>query len=180
MNRVIAVPTALAMATVAGTIIAAASIVPATAASRPVAARAAAHTTTTAPQQAPAARGANPLSTMIGSELDRGKYTTVVRCHGVDSPPPVTLSKPATPLIVHGEGPSTAILKMLSKPNHYKTVYTCTVVVREMVPAKPKPKKTVKTGCEITTSARTCTKPVTLNTGFGGMAQQVKDHHPAG
>jgi hypothetical protein len=182
MNRVIAVPTALATATVAGTIIAAVSIVPAMAASRPAAARPAAHTATTAPQKAAAARRAGTLPAMIGSELDGGKYTTVVRCQGADSPPPVTLGKPTTPLIVRGEGPSTAILKMLNKPNLYKTVYTCTVVVREMVPAKPKPMKPTKpkTGCEIGAAARTCTKPVTLNTGFGGMAAQVRDHHPAG
>ena len=105
--------------------------------------------------------------TTIGSELGGGKYVTVVHCQGVDSPPPVTLGKPGTPLTVNGTGPSAAILAMIKKPGPYKTIYTCTVTVKERVPAKPRPK--VKKGCEIKSGGRTrCTKPVTLNTGFGG------------
>jgi hypothetical protein len=66
------------------------------------------------------------------------------------------------------------------------TIYTCTVVVKEKVPAKPKrvakPKRAHKTGCEIisTGSRKGCTKTVTVNTGFGGLAPRVTGHHPAG
>ncbi|MGH3247379.1 MAG: hypothetical protein ACRDOI_14400 [Trebonia sp.] len=177
MNRVIAVAATFAMA-----------------APRPATAHPATHAKTAqdaktgAQAKAAAARRArlaNQLPTQIGSDLDRGKYVTVVRCQGVDSPPPVRLARPGSPLMVNGTGHSAAILAMLKKPNPYKTIYTCTVVVKEKVPAKA---KKAKTGCEITTgghqgSGRTgkkgCTKPVTLNTGFGGLAPRVSGHHPA-
>jgi hypothetical protein len=215
MNRVIAVTATFATAAMAGTMAAAAAGVPAMAAPRPATAHpaadgkqaahakqaadgkaAGAHAATAARPKAAAAQGPSFLPTVIGSELGGGKYVTVVSCHGVDSPPPVTLAKPGTPLVVNGVGPSAAVLTMLKKPNPYKTIYTCTVTVREKVPAKPKPvakvrkaHKAHKKGCEIAagghsggpTGGRTgCTKPVTLNTGFGGEAPQVKDHHPAG
>lgn len=197
MNRVIAVSATLATAATA-TMVAAATIVPAMAAPRPAAAHSVAHAKTTAhaktSAQAKAATQAKattqraklavPPPTEIGSELDGGQYVTVVHCQGVDSPPPIRLAKPGTPLIVSGVGPSAAILKMLQKPNPYKTVYTCTVVVQERVPTKPKKAaKAHKTGCEIITTGggrKGCTKTVTLNTGFGGLASQVKGHHPAG
>jgi hypothetical protein len=219
MNRVIAVTATLATAAMAGTM--AAAGVPAMAAPRPATAHPAAHgkqaahakaagtrAATAARSKAAAAQGPSFLPTVIGSELGGGKYVTVVSCHGVDSPPPVTLAKPGTPLVVNGVGPSAAVLTMLKKPNPYKTIYTCTVTVREKVPAKPKPvakvkkaHKVGKKGCEIATGGPTggrtggptggrtggptggrtgCTKPVTLNTGFGGEAPQVKDHRPAG
>jgi hypothetical protein len=170
MNRVTAVAATLATATMA----AAAAIVPAMAAPRPVAAH-------------PAAQHAKLPAfppTVIASELDGGKYVTVVRCHGVDSPPPIHLARPATPLTVSGVGPSAAILKMLKHADPYKNIYTCTVLVEEKVPATPKPvakvKKAHQAGCEIMTGGRNgCAKKVTLNTGFGGLAPQVTRHHPA-
>jgi len=200
MNRVTAVAATLATAATA-TMAAAATIVPAMAAPRPAAhAAQAAHgkttaahgkaTTaarqaklTTAAQQAKLAGFAPAEST---SQLDGGKYVTIVHCLGVDSPPTVHLDRPGTPLIVSGGGPSSATLKMLKQHDPYKTVYTCTLLVEEKVPAKPKaaaPKKVAahKAGCEIATGGgKTCTKKVTLNTGFGGLARQVKNHRPAG
>jgi hypothetical protein len=207
MNRVIAVTATLATAAaVAGTM--AATVVPAAAVPRPAAAHPApsaspghANPGHSGPGQSGTAAPAKPATapgkvfppTVIGSELDGGKYVTVVHCQGVDSPPPITLAKPATPLIVNGAGPSTAILKMLQKPNPYTTVYTCTVTVKEKKPAKPKvaaPRRGAvrtapKQGCVIMASGRAngrsrCPKDVTLNTGFGGRATQVKNHHPAG
>jgi hypothetical protein len=213
MNRVIAVTAAFATAAMAGTM--AVSIVPAMAAPRPAAAHLTAHGNTghsnaghsaktgttaktnaqivmAAPAKAAAVPGASLPPTVIGSEFAGGKYVTVVQCQGVDSPPPITLARPAKPLIVNGAGPSAAILKTLQRPNSYKTIYTCTVTVKEKAPAKPKAAlhKAHKPGCEIAaggpaSSARgrassRCTKPVTLNTGFGGLAPQVKNHHPAG
>ena len=206
MNRVTAVAATLATAATA-TMAAAATIVPAMAAPRPTA-HAAAHAahaktsaahgktsaahgktsaahgkTTTAAQQAKLAGFAPAEST---SQLDGGKYVTIVHCLGVDSPPTVHLDRPGTPLIVSGGGPTSATLKMLKQHDPYKTVYTCTLLVEEKVPAKPKaaaPKKVAahKAGCEIARGGgKTCTKKVTLNTGFGGLARQVKNHHPAG
>ena len=195
MNRVTAV--AAALATVAAATMAAATIGPAMAAPRATAAHRAAHakTTTAHARNTPAktsAKQAKPTSSLpteIASELDGGKYVTVVRCQGVDSPPPVHLGKPGTPLIVSGGGPSTAIAKMLKQADPYKDIYTCTVLVEEKVPAKPRTAVTKKIAahkvrgsrCEIAAGGRTrCTKKVTLDTGFGGLAPQVKDHHPAG
>jgi hypothetical protein len=196
MNRVIAVTAALATAAMAGTVVA--TVVPAMAAPRPAAAHPAPRSTSghspTGTQTAMAVRaksaapGANVPPTVIGSELGGGKYVTVVSCQGVDSPPPITLAEPATPLIVNGAGPSAAILKMLQKPNPYTTVYTCTVTVKEKkMPAKPKAavRTPRKQGCVIMVNGRAygrsrCSKGVTLNTGFGGQAAQVKNHHPAG
>jgi hypothetical protein len=167
---------------------------PAMAAPRATAAHRAAHakTTTAHARNTPAktsAKQAKPTSSLpteIASELDGGKYVTVVRCQGVDSPPPVHLGKPGTPLIVSGGGPSTAIAKMLKQADPYKDIYTCTILVEEKVPAKPAAvtKKIAAhkvRGCEIATGGGArCTKKVTLNTGFGGLAPQVTHHHPAG
>ena len=193
MNRVNA--EAATLATAAAATMAAATIGPAMAAPRSVAGHPAAHARSataharTAPAKATAqqAKPASSLPTEIASELDGGKYVTVVRCQGVDSPPPVHLGKPGTPLIVSGGGPSAAISKMLKQADPYKDIYTCTVLVEEKVPAKPRAAVTKKIaahkvrGCEIATGGGTrCTKKVTLNTGFGGLAPQVKQHHPAG
>jgi hypothetical protein len=193
MNRVTAV--AAMLATAAAATMAAATTGPAVAAPRSVAGHPAAHArgatahARTAPAKA-TARQAKPASsrpTEIASELDGGKYVTVVRCQGVDSPPPVHLGKPGTPLIVSGGGPSSAISKMLKQADPYKDIYTCTVLVEEKVPARPRAAVTKKIaahkvrGCEIASGGGTrCTKKVTLNTGFGGLAPQVKQHHPAG
>ena len=182
MNRVTAV--AATLATAAAATMAAATIGPAMAAPRPMAGHPAAHVKTTTALQA---KPTSSLPIEIASELDGGKYVTVVRCQGVDSPPPVHLGKPGTPLIVSGGGPSAAISKMLKQADPYKDIYTCTVLVEEKVPAKPRAAVTKKIaahkvhGCEIATGGGTrCTKKVTLDTGFGGLAPQVKDHHPAG
>jgi hypothetical protein len=198
MNRVTAVAATLAAAAMAGTMVAAATIVPAMAAPRPSAAHPAAHGKTSqdaktgAQAKDAAARRAKTVSSLpteIGSNLDGGKYVTVVRCQGVDSPPPVRIARPGSPLMVSGAGHSAAILAMLKKPNPYKTIYTCTVVVKEKVPAKVKKTTAHKTGCEIAAGGHTgsgstgkkgCTKTVTLNTGFGGLAPRVAGHHPAG
>ncbi|MGH3210919.1 MAG: hypothetical protein ACRDNO_24500 [Trebonia sp.] len=192
MNRVTAVAATLAMAAAATM---AATIGPAMAAPRSTAAHPVAHAKTTAKRAsttaAKAARQAKLpgfLPTQIASELDGGKYVTVVTCQGVDSPPPIHLAKSGTPLTVSGGGPSAAIFKMLKQADPYKNVYTCTVIVKEKVPGKPSAAVTkkivahkVRGGCEFATGGGTrCTKKVTLNTGFGGLAPQVKHHHPAG
>lgn len=142
-----------------GTIATAATIVPAMAAAHPAAVHAAAH----AKRAVRHAKAASDPSTVIGSELDNGEYVTVVRCHGVRVPPPITVGKPGTPLTAKGVGPSAGILKLLKKPSPYKTIYTCTVVVETKTPT---PKKVFK--------------KVRVETGFGGMAGQVRRHHPAG
>jgi hypothetical protein len=205
MNRVsvVAVTLAAAGAAVAAT----ATVMPAMAAPGP-AARPAAQArsltrATTAVERAPRAAGQPALPSLssadIAAESDGGKYLTVVHCRGVDTPPPVRVGAPGMPLTAYGSGPSAALLKMLQKPNPYKTVYTCTVNIelkaqakpaKPGMPAKPVKKATVtKPSCEIGTGAgpagsgrtpKGCTKSVTLNTGFGGMAAQVAGHHPAG
>jgi hypothetical protein len=197
MNRVIAVTATLAAAT-AATMAVAATIVPAQAAPLPATVHSAAHVNTGETDAKSATRQArteNSLPTVIGSELRGGKYMTVVRCQGVDSPPSVTLDQPGRPLTVNGSGLSAAALKLASQSDPYKTIYTCLVTV-EMKPS-PKVKTAHRTGCEIwqgggreggtgnsresgASGRKGCTKPVTLNTGFGGLAPQVKGHHPAG
>jgi len=194
MNRVTAV--AAMLATAATATMAAATIGPALAAPRPLAAHPAAHAKTTTAHASTAqakesaaqqAKLASFLPTEIASELDGGKYVTIVSCQGVDSPPPIHLAKRGTPLTVSGAGPSAAIFKMLKQADPYKNIYTCTVLVKEKVPAKPRAAVTKRIaahkvhGCEIAAGGGTrCTKKVTLNTGFGGLAPQVKRHHPAG
>ncbi len=190
MNRVTGV--AATLATAATATMAAATIVPAMAASRPATADAA-HAKTAAAQQA---KTPSYPPTSIASELDGGKYVTVVHCKGEDSPPPIHLSRPGTPLTVSGTGPSAAIFKMLKQQDPYKTIYTCTVTVEEKTPApKPAVPKRVAAhkACEIGTGGTggkagkggtgrpgNCTKKVTLDTGFGGLAHQVKNHRPGG
>jgi hypothetical protein len=196
MNRVSVV--AVTLATAAGAAVAAtATIMPAMAASGP-AARPATQArsltrATTAVERAQLAAGQPALpglsSADIAAESDGGKYLTVVHCRGVDTPSPIRVGAPGTPLTAYGTA-SAGLLKMLQKPNPYKTVYTCTVDIELKVQAKPVKKATAtKPGCEIGTGARAagggrtpkrCTKSVTLNTGFGGMASQVAGHHPAG
>jgi hypothetical protein len=195
MNRVTAV--AATLATAAAATMAAATTGPAMAAPRSVTAHPAAQSkpatahpgTTQAKTTAQQAKLTSFLPTEIASELDGGKYVTIVSCHGADSPPPVRLAKPGTPLTVSGVGPSAAIFKMLKQADPYKNIYTCTVVVKEKVPAKPSAAVTKKiaahrvrkSACEIAAGGGTrCTGKVTLNTGFGGFARQVKHHHPAG
>lgn len=206
MNRVTVAAATLATAATA-TMAVAATVGPALAAARPAAARPAAHvkTSTTVPQTTvpqttvPQAKTANFPPTQTASEFDNGKYVTVVHCVGVDSPPPVHLGTGDVQLTVIGKGPSSAAFKMLKQADPYKTIYTCTVNVEEKPPAKPALAVAKKAaahwaGCELMTgtggkgltrgahgkNGRRCTKKVTLNTGFGGLAGQVTHHHPAG
>ncbi|HXT94336.1 MAG TPA: hypothetical protein VN714_34305 [Trebonia sp.] len=211
MKPATAATAALAM----GAMAAAVTIAPAMAAARPAAAHPAAHAKSAPAAQAKAvaararviaqqAQSASSQPVVIGSEEDNYKYVTVVTCQGADTPPPITLGKPGTPLTASGIGPSAGILKSLQQPNPYKTIYTCTVVVKVKVPPKPKPtpkstkatkatkpKKAPKTACQFGTGSggmgkggtggsKSCTKPVTVNTGFGGLAPQVTMHHPQG
>jgi hypothetical protein len=216
MKRVSVV--AVTLATAAGAAVAAtATIMPAMAASGPAARPAAQPRSLTRAtsfvERAQLAAGQAAVgglsSADIAAESDGGKYLTVVHCRGVNTPPPVRVGAPGTPLTAYGTGSSAGLLKMLQKPNRYKTVYACTVNVEVKVqvkpakPAKPTKKATAtKPSCEIGTGARSagggagaagaagaagggrtqkgCTKSVTLNTGFGGMASQVARHHPAG
>jgi hypothetical protein len=120
---------------------------------------------------------------VITSQLGHGgKYVTVVRCTGsVPTPPPVTLAQLNDPLTVRGGHPTAGVIKQLARPKTYRTVYSCTVTVKEKVPT-PK-KKTHPAGCELgkgaPTSRKSCHR-VVLNTGFGGEAGTVAHHHPAG
>jgi hypothetical protein len=209
MNRATAATAALAM----GTLAAAATIGPAMAAPRPAAAHTATRVmkkktthvaaATMAKLAAQAARVASDPTVTIGSELDNGQFVTVVTCQGAATPPPITVGAPGTPLTAHGIGPSAGILAMLSKPNPYKTIYTCTVTVEEKFPttstsASTSTSRSTSTSTSTSTSKTTiktvpkvcvtvvektgrtvvCHKSVIVSTGFGGMAPQVKVHHP--
>ena len=173
-------------AAAAATFAAAAVMAPAVAGTRPAVqatlARTAAHGRTSHHTR-------RTLPAAITSEFgDGGKYVTVVRCTGtVSTPPPVRLARLDDPLTVRGAHPATAVVKLLAKPKAYKTVYTCTVIVEEKVPAAKKKKNLVaKKSCELGTSlgwggrGRTCHPLVILDTGFGGEAGPVARHHPAG
>jgi hypothetical protein len=175
-------------AAAAATLAAAAVMAPAFAATRPAdhatLARTAAHGT--------AAHGTarhhtrRTLADVITSDFgDGGKYVTVVRCTGtVPTPPPVRLARLDDPLTVRGARPTAAVVKLLAKPKAYKTVYTCTVTVKEKVPAaKKKTHLVAKKSCELGLGRgwwRGCHPVVILNTGFGGEAGPVASHHPAG
>jgi hypothetical protein len=163
-------------AVAAATLAAAAVMAPAFAASRPAdhatLARAAAHGKTDH-----AAR--RTLADVITSDFGGGKYVTVVRCTGTASiPPAVRLARRDDPLTVRGARPAAAVVKLLGQPKTYKTVYTCTVIVKEKVPP-------AKKGCELGPGRNwvsrwlSCDHKVILNTGFGGEAAPVGSHHPA-
>jgi hypothetical protein len=203
MNRVLAVAVTAATATM----VAGAAIVPAMAAQRPAHARTAATASakksgakaagaTTAESRAKLAAQHSAASALaplqITSQLGNGQYVTVVQCHGsVKTPPPVEVGQPDAPLTVHGSGLTSGMLATMKKPNAYKTVYACTVVVKERVAAKPKPRTAGHRSCTVVSGTgsgagsaggaggKRC-KKVTLNTGFGGMASKVAQHHPAG
>jgi hypothetical protein len=173
-------------AAAAGTLAAAAVMAPAFAASRPAdhgsLARTAAHGKANHHTR-------RTLADVITSDFgDGGKYVTVVRCTGtVSTPPPVRLARLDDPLTVRGARPAAAVVKLLAKAKTYKTVYTCTVIVKEKVPpAKKKPQLVAKKSCELGTGRgwvgrlRSCGHEVILNTGFGGEAGPVASHHPAG
>lgn len=127
-------------------------------------------------------KAADPVR--IVTQYASGTYVTVVTCTGAHVPPPIHIGAPGTPLTAHGTGPSAGVLRTLSKPKGYTTVYTCTVVVKKRVPAV-----TAKRVCEIpgsasgsgSSSGRTgvCRRTVTISTGFGGKAPSVARHHPA-
>jgi hypothetical protein len=181
MKRVIVVAATLAAATAAA--VAVLTNGPALAATRPPGARPAVLAKTIAreakatgqPQDAALATAA------IAGYLDGGKYVTVVHCTGAGTPPPIRLGQPGTPLTAKGVGPSAGILAMLKKPNPYKTIYTCTVTVEQQTAPKPQ-RPRAAAACEIAGGAghggTVCTRSVTLNTGFGGMAWRVAGHHP--
>jgi hypothetical protein len=178
MNRVIAAVAGLATATAATTVFATA-VGPAMAATRPAATHPAAHAKapTGKPGAVPAMRhlkSAPAAPTEIASEVEGGKYVTVVKCSGGMPPKPIRLAARDIPLTVHGTGSSPAIAAKLAKPNRYKTLYTCTVTVRLQAPLT---KIAVKKP-SISVNCKVCTKIVTLNTGFGGLAGQVSKHHP--
>jgi hypothetical protein len=172
-------------AAAAATLAAAAVMAPALAATGPAGhatlARAAAH--------GKASRHAGrTLADVITSDFGGGRYVTAVRCAGtVSPPPPVRLARLDDPLTVRGDRPTAAVVKLLAKPTAYKTVYTCTVIVKEKVPpATRKPPLVAKRSCELGAGRgwlgwwRSCRHQVILNTGFGGEAGPVASHHPAG
>lgn len=122
----------------------------------------------------------------IPSQYGSGQYVSVVDCQGAQTPPPVRLAQPNTPLHLTGTAPTPAVAKAMATRGRYKTVYTCTVVVQKQVPT-PAGKGGGLKQCELggTGSGSTgksgssaCHKPVTLNTGFGGAAGPVAGHHP--
>jgi hypothetical protein len=172
-------------AAAAATLAAAAVMAPALAATRPAdqatLARAAAH-------GKPDHRARPTLADAITSDFGGGKYVTVVRCTGTGStPPPVRFARLDDPLTVRGARPAAAVIKLLAKPKTYKTVYSCTVIVKEKVPpAKKKTHLVAKKSCELGTGRGwigrwlSCHPEVILNTGFGGEAGPVARHHPAG
>jgi hypothetical protein len=175
MNRVIAVVGTLATVTAASAAVLTNG--PAMAASRPGGARPAVLVKTIARQ----AKEAALATTAIAGYSGGGKYVTVVHCTGAATPPPIRLGQPGTPLTAKGVGPSAGILAMLKKPNPYKTIYTCTVTVEQQTAPKPQ-RPRAAAACEIAGGAghggTVCTRSVTLNTGFGGMAGRVAGHHP--
>jgi hypothetical protein len=116
--------------------------------------------TAKAAKAAKAAKPADPVK--ILSQYNSGQYVTVVTCHGTDTPAPVHLNLPHTPLQVKGDIPTPAIIHALAQPRTYKKVYTCTVTVEQKLPAP----------------ARHVPHHVTVNTGFGGRANSVVQHHP--
>jgi hypothetical protein len=172
-------------AVAAATLAAAAVMAPAFAASRPAdharPARTAAHGKTGHP--------ARPtLANVITSDFGGGKYVTVVRCTGTASTPPtVRLARSGDPLTVRGARPAAAVVKLLGQRRTYKTVYTCTVIVKEAVPpANKRAHLAARKSCELG-PGRTwvgrwlrCVHGVILNTGFGGEAGPVGGHHPVG
>lgn len=153
MKRLTAVVTAVASAGLATAAIGI-GMLPALAATHP-ASHVTVHKARHQVARAKAARQA-PDPVRILSQYDRGQYASIVQCQGVKVPPPLHLRKAGTPLTLSGTKPSAAITRALAKRGPYKTVYTCTIVVKKKVPAKP----------------------VTVNTGFGGAAGSVSTHHP--
>src|SRR5579871_2365854 len=134
VNRVSVVGVTIAAGAVAAVAVTAA-IMPAMAATRPAAAHRAAqpaararslNRATTAAERAELAAGQPGVPGLsaadIAAQADGGKYLTVVHCRGVDTPPPIRVGAPGTPLTAFGTGPSAGLLKMLAKPNPYKTV----------------------------------------------------------
>jgi len=180
-----------------------AAIAPALAAPRPTAEhaarpRAAAHGKTSDRAKTTASYGklAQAVPHVITTQLGGGKYVTVVRCTGsVSTPPPVQLARRDDPLTVVGHHPTAAVVKLLSKPKAYKTVYTCTVIVEVKVPVVKKKthpsrpshpgKEGGKGGCAAGTvgggtgKGHGCHRVIIVNTGFGGEAGTVAGHHPA-
>lgn len=106
----------------------------------------------------------------IVSQYGPGQYVSVVNCQGQQVPPPVHLQAPNTPLQLQGVKPSYAVALAMAMPGRYKTVYSCTLVVkRETQTPVARVAKVGKGGG---------LKHVTLNTGFGGESRSVFRHHP--
>jgi hypothetical protein len=114
-------------------------------------------------KSAKAAKAAKAADPKILSQYNSGQYVTVVTCHGVDIPGPVHLNLPHRPLVLNGDIPDPAIIRALAQPRTYKKVYTCTLTVEQKLPAP----------------AKHVPHHVTVNTGFGGRASSVAQHHPA-
>jgi hypothetical protein len=122
----------------------------------------------------------------IVSQYGNGKYMSVLNCEGIDTPPPIRLKGPGTPLTLKGTGPSAGETKAMSNPKLYQKVYKCTIVLEEKSLSVNKPE------CELSTGgpgsghpgggagSAICHQKITLNTGFGGEAASVASHHPRG
>lgn len=154
MKRLTAVVTAAASAGLAAAAIGVG--IPAFAATHP-AGHATAHKAQHQVTRAKTARQASD-PVLILSQFGRGEYVSIVQCHGVKVPPPLRLRKAGSPLTLVGTKPSAAETKAIAKPGPYKTVYTCTIVVKKKTPVK---------------------RHVTVSTGFGGAASSVSRHHPS-
>lgn len=135
---------------------------------KPAAARTTAKTTAKATAEAKAKAKAkakaDPADPPIAfaTEFRGGQFVTLVSCSSKVTPPPVRVGVPGAPLTLSGTGPSAGAATLLKKPGGYKTVYTCTIVVKKRVQKKIHLRK------------------VRISTGFGGKAGSVGRHHPAG
>lgn len=121
-------------------------------------------------------RLAAPDPVQINSQYGSGQYVSVVDCQGKQTPPPVRIQAPQTPLRLTGTKPSFAVARAMATQGRYKTVYTCTLVVKKEIPRAPGKGGGIKS-CEHPRTAKGQCR-VTLNTGFGGAAGAVTRHRP--
>lgn len=112
----------------------------------------------------------------INSQYGSGQYVSVVDCQSRQAPPPVRLQAPQTPLRLTGTVPSLAVARAMATRGRYKTVYTCTLVVKKEIPRTPGKGGGIRP-CEHARTAKGKCR-VTLNTGFGGAAGSVSGHRP--
>jgi hypothetical protein len=132
------------------------------------------------------AKSADPVK--ILSQYNSGQYVTVVTCQGADTPGPVRVNQPHMPLHVSGDALTPATISALARPRAYKKVYSCAVTVEKRLPVATG--KGGGTKCELPggrlpgaggsagQEAGACRHRVTLNTGLGGQARSVAQHHP--